>query len=85
MSKFQLAQLKRRRKEWFERMREAYVVLWWVPQGYRPEVAEAIERLEHLRLHGPSPKAFTLRHAFQAPDANGPGSPFAFGDQCPAT
>ena len=27
----------RRRKEWFERMREAYVVLWWVPKGHRHE------------------------------------------------
>lgn len=29
-------EIMRRRKEWFERMREASMVLWWVPQGHRP-------------------------------------------------
>ena len=59
----------RRRKEWFERMREAYVVLWWVPTGHRPTASEAIARLEHLRLHGPTPEAFTLRETFLPPSA----------------
>ena len=36
----------RRRKEWFERMRDASVVLWWVRQGHRPTVPEAIAKLE---------------------------------------
>jgi hypothetical protein len=75
----------RRRKEWFERMREAYVVLWWVPRGHRPAAAEAISRLEHLRAHGPTSDAFTFRHAFLPPDALQPGAPFGFGDECPAT
>ena len=32
----------RRRREWFERMSEPFVVLWWVPRGHRPGIAEAI-------------------------------------------
>ena len=56
----------RRRAEWFERMDEISAVLWWVPAGHRPTVDEAIERLEHLRAHGPSPEAFTFRHRFDA-------------------
>src|SRR5215813_12471394 len=44
----------RRRKEWFERMSEAYMVLWWVPKGHRPSVPEAIAKLELLRRAGPS-------------------------------
>lgn len=75
----------RRRKEWFERMREAYVVLWWVPHGHRPSVTEAIERLQLLRAKGPTEEAFTFRSAFLPPDAPRPGAPFAFGDECPAT
>ena len=59
----------RRRKEWFERMRDASVVLWWVRQGHRPTVPEAIAKLELLRTQGPSAEAFTFRHAFLAPDA----------------
>lgn len=53
-----------RRREWFEQVREAMVTLWWVPAGHRPTVAEAESRLLHLRTNGPTPYAFTLRHAF---------------------
>ncbi|WP_427920007.1 DUF3291 domain-containing protein [Streptomyces sp. cg40] len=53
-----------RRREWFERMREAMAALWWVPAGHRPTVAEAEERVLHLRAHGPTPYAFTLRTSF---------------------
>lgn len=55
----------RRRREWFERFDDVGIVLWWVPAGHRPTVEQAIERLEHLRLHGPSPRAFTFRHRFE--------------------
>ena len=58
----------RRRAEWFERMREISVVLWWVPAGHTPTVADAIARLDHLRANGPSPHAFTFRHRFD-PDS----------------
>ncbi len=57
----------RRRAEWFERMPEAYLVLWWVPAGHRPTLAEAEERLLRLRAHGPAPDAFTVRHSFPPP------------------
>ncbi|MFF5016990.1 DUF3291 domain-containing protein [Streptomyces sp. NPDC001165] len=58
-----------RRREWFERVSEAMATLWWVPAGHRPTVAEAEERLLHLREHGPTPYAFTLRTSFPAPEA----------------
>jgi hypothetical protein len=78
-------EIMRRRKEWFERMRESYIVLWWVPGGYRPDVSEAIAKLELLRAQGPTKDAFTFRHAFQAPGAAQPNASFAFGNECPAT
>ncbi|WTB88659.1 DUF3291 domain-containing protein [Streptomyces cellulosae] len=53
-----------RRREWFERVAEAMTALWWVPAGHRPAVAEAEDRLLHLRAHGPTPYAFTLRTSF---------------------
>ncbi|MFF8970357.1 DUF3291 domain-containing protein [Streptomyces sp. NPDC014995] len=58
-----------RRREWFERVREAMTALWWVPAGHRPTVAEAEARLLHLRAHGPTPYAFTLRTSFPAQGA----------------
>jgi hypothetical protein len=74
----------RRRAEWFDRMKEAYLVLWWVPKGHRPTVEEALAKLAHLRAHGPTPQAFTFRTAFPPPDAAQPDTPFAFGNYCPA-
>ena len=54
----------RRRREWFERLKEVIVALWWIPAGSHPTVSEGIERLEHLRMNGPTPRAFTFRHPF---------------------
>ena len=75
----------RRRKQWFERMSEAYLVLWWVPRGHHPSVTEAIAKLETLRTQGPTAQAFTFRKAFPPPDAVQSEAPVSFGDECPAT
>lgn len=57
----------RRRRDWFEKMADAYAALWWVPRGHVPTVTEAEERVAHLREHGPTPEAFTLRRHFPSP------------------
>lgn len=75
-------EIMRRRKEWFELMRDAYQTLWWVPQAHRPSLQEAGQRLEHLRQYGPSPEAFTFKKAFPPPDTE--QSPAAFDASCPA-
>lgn len=62
----------RGRRQWFERMGEAYVVLWWIPAGTTPTVDEAKHRLEMLRRNGPTAAAFTLRSPFASPDAMTP-------------
>ena len=56
----------RRRREWFEPLR-TWLVLWWVPAGHIPTLAEAEQRLVLLERDGPSPRAFTFRRAFAAP------------------
>ena len=76
-------EIMRRRREWFDRMEQAYLVLWWVPAGHRPTVIEAIERLEHLRTQGPSAAAFGFRSTFAAPDAMSPITE-PLGDACPS-
>ncbi len=78
-------EIMRRRIEWFERMSVAYVVLWWVPKGHRPTVAEAEEKLLLLREKGATAEAFTFRQVFLPPDEKQLRAPFAFGDECPAT
>lgn len=57
----------RRREEWFRRLREPVVVLWWVPAGHRPSVEEAAARLRQLRAEGPSAAAFTFARLFPPP------------------
>ena len=59
----------RRRREWFERMKDAYTALWWIPRGHTPTVREAEDRVTHLRAHGPTPHAFTLKVHFPPPDS----------------
>lgn len=76
-------EIMRRRREWFERMTEAYAVLWWVPHEHRPSVTEAKERLEHLREFGATPHAFTFREAFPAPDAHSAAQVVPSNDACP--
>ena len=53
-------EIMRRRREWFDRLAEASMVLWWVPAGHVPTVAEAAHRLGLLRQHGPTDAAFTF-------------------------
>jgi hypothetical protein len=57
----------RRRREWFERLKDAYAALWWVPRGHIPTTVEAEDRVKHLRAHGPTPRAFTLKVHFPPP------------------
>jgi hypothetical protein len=56
-----------RRRQWFERMVEAYQALWWVPAGTVPTVADAESRLGLLRAQGPTAEAFTFRSSFPPP------------------
>ncbi len=71
----------RRRREFFEAPTQPILCLWWIADGSIPTVEEAIARLEHLRLHGPTPTAFTFRHRF---DPGGGEQLGAERDTCPA-
>jgi hypothetical protein len=57
----------RRRRDWFLLMPEAYVACWWVRAGERPTTQDAEQRVRHLRAHGPTSTAFTLRQRFDPP------------------
>lgn len=61
----------RRRREWFDAIAEAHLVLWWVNRGHRPTVTEAKARLLHLREFGATPHAFTFKQTFDAPEIDG--------------
>ena len=74
----------RQRREWFARMTDAFVVLWWIPAGHIPTVAEAVARLERLRTEGPSPEAFTFRAPFPPPGESWGEQTSDDIDECPA-
>jgi hypothetical protein len=57
----------RRRREWFEKLAQAFMVLWWIPATTVPTVAEATARLAQLEALGPTPDAFTFRAWFPPP------------------
>ncbi|MEP6951748.1 MAG: DUF3291 domain-containing protein [Ginsengibacter sp.] len=60
----------KRRKEWFEKMPEMHMALWYIPAGHLPTVAEAIERLNYLRNHGETPFSFSFKKRFTIEEAN---------------
>ncbi len=55
----------RRRRQWFEALREPMVVCWWVPSTAMPTVRDAQERLTILREQGPSAQAFPFRRVIE--------------------
>jgi len=56
-----------KRREWFARPANAYMVLWWIEAGTIPTVFEGLARLAHLQAHGASPYAFTFKDKFPPP------------------
>ena len=47
-----------RRAEWYEAVGNSHLVLWWVPQGHRPTVAEGMARFKECAAMGDSDDAF---------------------------
>jgi hypothetical protein len=58
----------RQRRQWAERFDGVQTAMWWIRAGTIPEPSEAVTRLDHLGLAGPSEFAFTFHHRFPAPD-----------------
>lgn len=58
-----------RRREFFTKPPEgrAYQVLWWVPAGAEPTVADGLAKLWHLDRFGPTHLAFTFKQRFAPP------------------
>jgi hypothetical protein len=57
----------RQRQKWFERFERGSHVLWWLPVGRLPTVAEACTRFTALWEHGPLPEGFTFQRPYAPP------------------
>ncbi|MGR3433601.1 MAG: DUF3291 domain-containing protein [Shimia sp.] len=51
-----------RRAEWMGALGSMHFAMWWVPEGHRPDMAEALARLAHLDVHGDTDHAFGWAH-----------------------
>lgn len=51
-----------RREEWFAPGQGPRVVMWRVAAGHLPSIEEAVQRLDHLKSHGPGEHAFGWTH-----------------------
>jgi hypothetical protein len=78
------SEVMRQRREWFSRLVESHLALWWVPEGHQPSVEEAKARLEYLREHGPTALAFTFQRPFPSPNGARRRDTTARSDRCPA-
>jgi hypothetical protein len=59
----------KKRKNWFEQMKEMHMALWYTSTDSVPTVTEAIERLDFLRLNGETPFSFTFKSKYTIQDA----------------
>jgi hypothetical protein len=55
-------QIYSRKGDWFEKLATPHFVMWPVAAGHIPDLAEAMERLEYLRVCGDSDFAFGWSH-----------------------
>jgi hypothetical protein len=56
----------RQRKAWFRTPAWPTYVAWWVTDDETPTWAEAVQRLEYLHDHGPTPYAFNFTQPFDS-------------------
>ncbi|MFN3822964.1 MAG: DUF3291 domain-containing protein [Pseudorhodobacter sp.] len=47
-----------RKAEWYDAIGNGNLVLWWVPAGHRPDLAEGMARWQHREANGDSDHAF---------------------------
>lgn len=51
---------------WFAKMNDPHLVLWWVRKDHLPSVDEALEKLRLIKVRGPSAEAFTFAKPYQS-------------------
>lgn len=55
-----------RRREWYEPENNGNLVLWWVPVGAKPDIAQGMARFTHWASHGDTDHAFGWKHLSEA-------------------
>jgi hypothetical protein len=60
----------KRRREWFEKMPEMHMALWYVPENHIPDTAEAVDKLNYIRKNGETPFAFGFKKKYSPEEAD---------------
>ena len=58
----------RRKKEWFHKMNNMHMAMWYIPENHIPTPEEAKAKLAYINENGESPQAFTFKSRFQPHD-----------------
>lgn len=66
----------KRKREWFYKMTDMHMALWYVEAGHEPSPEEAKQRLNYLNEHGESPYAFTFKSTYTLADFDDYNSEF---------
>lgn len=61
-------ELLKSKNEWFTKLGEAHLALWWIEKGRLPSVEEALNKLDFIKKNGPSQEVFTFAKRFPKPD-----------------
>ena len=61
-------ELLKAKEDWFTKLEEPHLALWWVEKGHIPTVEEALEKLALLKKNGPTPEAFTFARPCPTPN-----------------
>ena len=59
----------RRLSTQLDRSAGAGFVMWWAPRGVKLTLEDGWNKLQHLRIHGPTSEAFSLDHLMAKPIA----------------
>jgi len=61
-------ELLKARNDWFTKLAEAHLALWWLEKDCIPSVEEALAKLDLIKIKGSSPAAFTFAKPYPKPD-----------------
>lgn len=61
-------ELLKSKANWFTKLGEPHLALWWIQNKHIPSVDEALEKLRFITAKGPSPYAFTFAKPYPKPN-----------------
>jgi len=61
-------ELLKAKTDWFTKLGEPHLALWWIQKNHLPSVDEALEKLQMIKANGSSPDVFTFATPYPKPN-----------------